>query len=197
HQFRDLCPLIGLVAAGDSVLDTMRHVIAQDLLLGPPQRGAHRSNLRDHIDAIAVLLDHLGEAADLTFDPVQALLDRCLDVLSHDAYIPLPGIGFKGGAFCMAEPSVKTANHSDHPHGGTTHETVRDLVCGMSVDPATSKHRFEDRGETFHFCSAGCRTKFMADPAKYLEKTDKPKPAAQLPEGTIYTCPMHPEIHQI
>ena len=41
---------------------------------------------------------------------------------------------------------------------------VRDPVCGMTVDPATSKHRFDYRGETFHFCSAGCRTKFAADP---------------------------------
>ncbi len=97
----------------------------------------------------------------------------------------------------MAEPSGKTANHSDHPHGGTSHETVRDPVCGMSVDPATSKHRFEYRGETFHFCSAGCRSKFMADPAKYLEKADKPKPVAKLPEGTIFTCPMHPKVRQV
>ncbi len=86
--------------------------------------------------------------------------------------------------------------HETHDHSNT-HQTVRDPVCGMSVDPATSKHRFEDHGETFHFCSAGCRTKFMADPAKYLEKTDRPKPAAELPEGTIYTCPMHPEIRQV
>ncbi|BAM86180.1 copper-transporting P-type ATPase [Bradyrhizobium oligotrophicum S58] len=63
----------------------------------------------------------------------------------------------------------------------------------MSVDPATSKHRFELQGQTFHFCSAGCRTKFAADPAKYLEKREPP-PA--MPAGTIYTCPMHPEIRQ-
>ena len=63
----------------------------------------------------------------------------------------------------------------------------------MSVDPATSKHRHEYDGETFHFCSDGCRTKFAADPAKYLEKK-QPPPA--MPAGTIYTCPMHPEIRQ-
>ena len=65
----------------------------------------------------------------------------------------------------------------------------------MTVDPATSKHRFDYRGETFHFCSAGCRTKFAADPAAYLEKDSRPK--AAVPEGTIYTCPMHPEIRQV
>jgi Cu+-exporting ATPase len=64
----------------------------------------------------------------------------------------------------------------------------------MSVDPATSKHRFDYRGETYHFCSAGCRTKFAADPQAYLNKS---KPKAAVPEGTIYTCPMHPQIRQI
>ena len=65
----------------------------------------------------------------------------------------------------------------------------------MSVDPATSKHRFDHHGETFHFCSAGCRTKFAADPAKYLAKDKAPEP--EMPAGTIYTCPMHPEIRQV
>jgi len=65
----------------------------------------------------------------------------------------------------------------------------------MTVDPATSKHRFEHHGETFHFCSAGCRTKFTADPAKYLAKDKASEPA--MPAGTIYTCPMHPQIRQV
>ncbi|GAV33993.1 Silver exporting P-type ATPase [Roseomonas sp. TAS13] len=65
----------------------------------------------------------------------------------------------------------------------------------MKVDPTTSKHRLEHAGTTFHFCSAGCRTKFEADPGRYLE----PKKAAPAPvprKGAIYTCPMHPEIRQ-
>src|SRR5438477_8753180 len=65
----------------------------------------------------------------------------------------------------------------------------------MTVNPASSKYRFDFHGETFHFCSAGCRTKFAADPVSYLEKDSKPK--APVPEGTIYTCPMHPEIRQV
>lgn len=83
-------------------------------------------------------------------------------------------------------------NHSAHDHADG-HAMVRDPVCGMSVDPATSQHRFDYRGETHHFCSAGCRTKFAADPAQYLDKTT---PKAAAPEGTIYTCPMHPQIRQ-
>ncbi|CUU14250.1 Lead cadmium zinc and mercury transporting ATPase EC 3633 EC 3635 Coppertranslocating Ptype ATPase EC 3634 CDS [Bradyrhizobium sp.] len=65
----------------------------------------------------------------------------------------------------------------------------------MTVDPATSKHHHTHHGETFHFCSAGCRTKFAADPAKYLVREKAPEP--EMPAGTIYTCPMHPEIRQV
>jgi Cu+-exporting ATPase len=75
--------------------------------------------------------------------------------------------------------------HDHHGHAGAAAQTVRDPVCGMSVNPATSKHRFEHDAEAFHFCSAGCRTKFAADPAKYLAPKT-PEPA--LPAGTIYTC---------
>ena len=87
-----------------------------------------------------------------------------------------------------------------HDHAGHAHEvhdagaTVRDPVCGMTVDPATSKHRFDHQGDTYHFCSAGCRTKFAADPEAYLDKT---RVKAAAPEGTIYTCPMHPQIRQV
>ncbi|WP_257167557.1 heavy metal translocating P-type ATPase [Bradyrhizobium sp. SRS-191] len=83
----------------------------------------------------------------------------------------------------------------DHDYHAHDHDAAKviDPVCGMSVDPATSKHRFDHQGHTFHFCSAGCRTKFAADPAKYL---DKREPPPEMPAGTIYTCPMHPEIRQ-
>ncbi|MBR0982477.1 heavy metal translocating P-type ATPase [Bradyrhizobium liaoningense] len=85
-------------------------------------------------------------------------------------------------------------HHHAHGHGEAASK-VHDPVCGMTVDPTTSKHRFEYHGETFHFCSAGCRTKFAADPANYLAKDKAPEPA--MPAGTIYTCPMHPEIRQV
>src|SRR5581483_11821688 len=86
------------------------------------------------------------------------------------------------------------SGHAGHHHGHDSPAT-RDPVCGMTVDPKTSKHRFEYRGQTLHFCCAGCRTKFAADPAKYLDK-DKPPESAPASAGTIYTCPMHPEIRQ-
>jgi P-type Cu+ transporter len=92
----------------------------------------------------------------------------------------------------------------EHQHGpgcrhqagaGTADATlVTDPVCGMKVDPATSKHRLEHGGQTFHFCSANCRTKFEAEPGKYLNKAAAAPRAAQ--KGAIYTCPMHPQIRQ-
>ena len=86
-------------------------------------------------------------------------------------------------------------DHSGHGHHDDHADAkARDPVCGMSVDPATSPHRFDYDGKAFHFCSAGCRTKFAADPQAYLDK-NPPKP--DVPEGTIYTCPMHPQIRQV
>jgi Cu+-exporting ATPase len=87
-----------------------------------------------------------------------------------------------------------TCNHGHgHSHTPAASGAVVDPVCGMTVDPAKTAHHAEHDGQAFHFCSAGCRTKFIADPEKYLS----PKPAAAAPEGTIYTCPMHPDVRQV
>jgi Cu+-exporting ATPase len=91
-------------------------------------------------------------------------------------------------------------HHHDHAdgacHHGTAPETpkVKDPVCGMGVDPATAKHATVHGGETYYFCAARCREKFEADPEKYL--SPEPKPAEPIDEHAVYTCPMHPEIHQ-
>ncbi|HXT78839.1 MAG TPA: YHS domain-containing protein, partial [Acetobacteraceae bacterium] len=68
-----------------------------------------------------------------------------------------------------------------------------DPVCGMTVDPATSRHAFSHDGHAFHFCSARCREKFAAAPATFLQPVPPAKPE---PKGTLYTCPMHPEVRQ-
>src|ERR1700728_3405509 len=99
-------------------------------------------------------------------------------------YTP-PGYQFQAGQ--------STMDHSTHSHAGAT---AIDPVCGMKVDPAKSPHRHDYRHKTSHFCGAGCRGKFAADPVKYL---DKGKPAAASPSApvdAIYTCPMHPEVRQ-
>src|SRR5690349_6363486 len=92
----------------------------------------------------------------------------------------------------------ETHQHPRHAHPedtGGAQGTVTDPVCGMKVDPHTTAHRHSLAGRPYYFCSAGCKAKFVADPAKYVEKTKQP--AAPVAEGTIYTCPMHPEIRQV
>jgi Cu+-exporting ATPase len=66
----------------------------------------------------------------------------------------------------------------------------------MSADPHTTPHRQQHQGRTYYFCSAGCRAKFAADPAKYLTPAAA-RAVDPVPEGTIYTCPMHPQIRQV
>src|SRR5262245_31838238 len=87
------------------------------------------------------------------------------------------------------------AAHEHHHHGAPAAGGELDPVCGMTVDPHTAKHRHTHKGHTYYFCSGGCRTKFAADPEKYLSKEERA--AEPVPEGTIYTCPMHPQIRQV
>jgi Cu+-exporting ATPase len=70
---------------------------------------------------------------------------------------------------------------------------AEDPVCGMTVARATAKHMAKHSGQRFYFCSGGCHEKFEAEPDKYLEGRPAPEP---MPEGTLYTCPMDPEIVQ-
>ncbi len=70
--------------------------------------------------------------------------------------------------------------------------TAKDPVCGMSVDRASARYFLKHEGGKNYFCSAGCKAKFEADPEAYR---DGRKPtAAAMPKGTLYTCPMHPEV---
>ena len=104
----------------------------------------------------------------------------------------------------LANPQQSIAQGSGpaahHAHGGTSGApaggSAVDPVCGMTVDPATARHKAEHGGTTTFFCSGRCREKFVAEPARTLApKTEAPK-AKPAPAGTIYTCPMHPQIRQ-
>jgi Cu+-exporting ATPase len=87
-------------------------------------------------------------------------------------------------------------DHAGHGHGSPPplDDGVRDPVCGMRVDPHVTPHRHQHQGRTYYFCSAGCRAKFIADPQRFLAGSAPPPPSPAA--GTIYTCPMHPEIRQ-
>lgn len=95
-----------------------------------------------------------------------------------------------------------TEHRHDHAHVPPGHDRshrhepgmVEDPVCGMKVDPATSAHHAVHRGHAYHFCSDRCRAKFVADPGRYAGSKQA---APETPTGTIYTCPMHPEIRQV
>jgi P-type Cu+ transporter len=83
---------------------------------------------------------------------------------------------------------------------------VRDPVCGMSVKPATAKHRFEHKGKSYYFCCNACAEKFKATPEKFLTQPTSsrlvtlgapavhpvPAPAKQ----STYVCPMCSDVRQ-
>ena len=86
-----------------------------------------------------------------------------------------------------------------------------DPVCGMQVDRATARHMLKHEGTRYYFCSEGCQKSFEADPGKYLNQKSfvlpgsapaghghdhgaPPVDPATVPQGTKWTCPMHPEI---
>jgi Cu+-exporting ATPase len=89
--------------------------------------------------------------------------------------------------------------HGDNCCPGKVAETdiVIDPVCGMHVDPVATLHHAEHDGAQFHFCSAGCRAKFLADPVKYLNgRPQETANASPQRHGALWTCPMHPEIRR-
>jgi Cu+-exporting ATPase len=75
---------------------------------------------------------------------------------------------------------------------------VKDPVCSMMVTPGVAKGgSHEHEGHVYWFCNPRCREKFAADPPKYLAPAPPaPAPAPAAPPGTIYTCPMDPEVRQ-
>lgn len=120
---------------------------------------------------------------------------------AHSCHAHAEASSSASASVVAAAGSAAPAAHR-HAHASSHAETASvavagkavDPVCGMTVDPTTAKHRFEYRGEPFVFCCAGCRTKFEADPDRYLA----PKPAAEpAAEGAVYTCPMHPLVRQV
>ena len=71
---------------------------------------------------------------------------------------------------------------------------VTDPVCGMQIDPDTAAGKYDYKGVTYYFCHASCLERFKADPEKFLSPSNEPAPAAK--PGTLYTCPMDPEVKQ-
>nr|MCU0957226.1 heavy metal translocating P-type ATPase [Hydrogenophaga sp.] len=86
-------------------------------------------------------------------------------------------------------------HHDNHPPPQPVSPTdLKDPVCGMKVT-AQSAHTLKHEGRPYYFCSAKCQGKFAANPLQYLVST-APADSAPAAAGTVYTCPMHPEIRQ-
>ena len=100
------------------------------------------------------------------------------------------GAGAFHGHGAEARASSSGGKHAGKGDG----DFAIDPVCGMRVTCEGARHRFTYRGEGYFFCSGRCRERFAAEPEKFL-KPKQPEPTA--PEGTSYTCPMHPEVRQI
>jgi Cu+-exporting ATPase len=83
----------------------------------------------------------------------------------------------------------------DHSHHHPA-DTATDPVCGMAVKTADARNKAQHDGRTYYFCSPRCLAKFTAEPLRYLKPAAAPAAPAAKP-GTVYTCPMHPEIRQI
>jgi Cu+-exporting ATPase len=92
----------------------------------------------------------------------------------------------------MSDP--RHTAHEGHHHQNAA--SVKDPVCGMAVDPAKS-HRADFGGQSYYFCSTGCHDKFVAEPQRYVQSAPQKTSVAPAQDGTIYTCPMHPQIRQV
>ena len=60
----------------------------------------------------------------------------------------------------------------DKPKSGAKEPNagVKDVVCGMTIDPKSSAGQSEYDGETYYFCGLGCKRKFDANPAQFVQK---------------------------
>ncbi len=95
-------------------------------------------------------------------------------------------------------------HHHHHDHGGESRaasdagdKPYTDPVCGMKVGADPQKTASFD-GQDYHFCSRKCVDKFNAAPASYVrvDRAGASASTAAAPAGTIYTCPMHPQVRQ-
>lgn len=124
--------------------------------------------------------------------PAEARDPVCGMMAKTDGSKPSSQVGDRTFFFCCN--GCKTKFDADAQHYLT--RTAKDLVCGMDVTIANARYALRHNKKSYYFCSAGCETKFEKEPERYTGETPAPPPAP-VPEGTIYTCPMDPEIRQI
>lgn len=117
--------------------------------------------------------------AAVTRDPVCGML--------VDPEAENPSLDYKGHSYHFCSDGCRDTFRADPE----AYIAAKDPVCGMEVERARAVHIVKLDGAKHYFCSERCQSKFEADPDAYIG--DKPA-AAEMPTGTQYTCPMHPEI---
>ena len=98
--------------------------------------------------------------------------------------------------FCSTHCQHKFSEAPDRFISKVPGKTVKDPVCGMTVQPAAVAARAEHGGATYYFCSDHCQHKFTANPDRYLGASAKAPDVSAKREGATYTCPMHPEVRE-
>ena len=118
-------------------------------------------------------------AQDVTRDPVCGM--------TVDPRADTPGFEHDGHHYHFCSEGCREKFRTDP----NAYLTATDPVCGMQFERSTAVHMLKHGGEKVYFCSERCQSKFEAEPEAYLGHRPAPEP---MPEGTQYTCPMHPEI---
>src|SRR5260370_40638255 len=90
----------------------------------------------------------------------------------------------------MTAAEALSRQHDHHPEPPAA---AHDPVCGMTVDPASARHRAEHAGRSYFFCSAKCREKFSAEPVRYVISSAHGRGPLAAGE-VLWTCPLHPQI---
>ena len=93
-------------------------------------------------------------------------------------------------------------NPIEHPDASSSEKSsksnttdLKDPVCGMTVTRQAA-YQSVHMGSTFFFCGTKCKTKFDVNPMLYMSGNAEKSQMTSAAAGTIYTCPMHPEIRQ-
>ena len=173
----------------EGVRHAMLQVVAERRLLDLVEGGPHGPDLGQHVDAVALFLDHAGDAAHLALDTAKAGELGFLEFVVH-------GLNDTPVGYIWQAMKHDCCSGHAHPHAPTAEEIAIDPVCGMKVKVATAKNTTVHEGQTYYFCNPKCLQKFTAEPDRYLKPAEA-APAPAVPAGTIFTCPMHPEIRQV
>ncbi len=110
-----------------------------------------------------VTVDIPAKEVRVDYDEAAITVDRMRQVLQEEEYpaaaaTPVGPVGPHARPVATVAPATATL--------------VRDPVCGMDVDPATTRHTGVYQGQTYSFCSPGCMAAFTADPQRYLGASD-------------------------